>query len=485
MSARRANHADLWADVKRLPAEGSLTLEVSALHADGERRTMELSAVNLMSNVAVAGIVLTLRDVTANRTLERQLSYRADHDSLTGLANRANFLTRVSDELQRGNLPTVMFLDLDDFKAINDGLGHSAGDVLLRTVADRLKVRFANASNLVARLGGDEFGIMLVDSSTAEASVLAQQAIGDLKDSIQVNDFQSVSVSGCIGIAVAEAKNSASDLMRHADLAMYRAKQLGKGQVEGFDADLGRQTERRNEYKRDLMAALGRDQLYLVYQPIVRLSDGRTVGAEALLRWDHHIFGNVPPNDFIPLAEQTGVIIPIGAWAIEQACMSAMGWADDTMFVTVNVSGVQLRETTFVDGRATQSGAERPGCRSTGPGDHRIDTDRRQRDCRRPAQRASLVRYPHGAWTTSARATARWPTCNVCRSTSSRSTRSSSNRSTSCAVRRWPTRSSAWLATWVCEPSPKVSRPSARRWSWPGSAASSPRATCSSSRCQQ
>jgi diguanylate cyclase (GGDEF)-like protein/PAS domain S-box-containing protein len=343
-------NGQLWIAVKDLPPEGSLTIEGVVLHANGERRTMELSAVNLMSNVAVGGIVLTLRDVTANRTLERQLSYRADHDSLTGLANRSNFLTRVSDELQRGQLPTVLFLDLDDFKAINDGLGHSAGDVLLRTVADRLRIRFANSSNLVARLGGDEFGILLLDSSTAEASVLAQQAIADLKDSIPVNDFQSVSVSGCIGIAVAEPKNTASDLMRHADLAMYRAKQLGKGQVEGFDADLGRQTERRNEYKRDLMASLGRDQLYLVYQPIVRLSDGRSVGAEALLRWDHHIYGNVPPTDFIPLAEQTGVIIPIGAWAIEQACMSAAGWADDSMFVTVNVSGVQLRESTFVEG---------------------------------------------------------------------------------------------------------------------------------------
>jgi diguanylate cyclase (GGDEF)-like protein/PAS domain S-box-containing protein len=343
-------HDDLWADLSALQPEGSLTTEVSVLHANGEHRTMELSAVNLTENVSVAGIVLTLRDVTANRTLERQLSYRADHDSLTGLANRAHFLTRVSDELQRGNLPTVLLLDLDDFKAINDVLGHSAGDVLLRSVADRLKIRFANASNLVARLGGDEFGVLLIESSTAEASVLAQQAIADLKDSIQVNDFQSVSVSGCIGIAVAEPKNTASDLMRHADLAMYRAKQLGKAQVEGFDADLGRQTERRNEYKRDLMAALGRDQLYLVYQPIVRLSDGRSVGAEALLRWDHHIYGNVPPNDFVPLAEQTGVLIPIGAWAIEQACMSAVGWADDSMFVTVNVSGMQLRETTFVEG---------------------------------------------------------------------------------------------------------------------------------------
>ena len=340
----------LWMDVRQLRPESSITLEVSALHADGERRTMELSAVNLMQNVAVCGIVVTLRDVTANRTLEHQLSYRADHDALTGLANRANFLKHLGEALQRGQLPTLVFIDLDDFTAINEGLGHAAGDVLLRSVADRLTVRFTDASGLVARIGADEFGILLPNSSTAEATVMARQVIADLKNSVRVNDFQSVSVSGCIGIAAAERKNSAADLMRNADLAVDRAKQLGKGQIEGFDADLGRQTERRNEYKRDLAAALGRDQLHLVYQPVVRLSDGRTVGAEALLRWDHHIYGNVPPSDFIPLAEQSGVIIPIGAWAVEQACMSAMGWADDSMFVTVNVSRVQLREPSFVDG---------------------------------------------------------------------------------------------------------------------------------------
>jgi diguanylate cyclase (GGDEF)-like protein/PAS domain S-box-containing protein len=342
--------AGLWMDVRQLRPESSITLEVSAMHADGERRVMELSAVNLMSNVAVAGTVLTFRDITANRTLEHQLSYRADHDALTGLANRARFLTTLSEALQGPNHPTVMFIDLDDFITINEGLGHTAGDVLLRSVADRLTVRLESTSQLIARIGADEFGVLFVDTSAAEAMVLARQVIADLKQSVRVNDFQSVSVSGCIGIAVAEGRNTSTDLMRNADLAVDRAKQIGKGQVETFDADLGRQTERRNEYKRDLAAALGRDQLHLVYQPIVRLSDGRTVGAEALLRWDHHIYGNVFPSDFIPLAEQSGVIIPIGAWAIEQACMSAMGWTDDSMFVTVNVSGVQLREPGFVDG---------------------------------------------------------------------------------------------------------------------------------------
>lgn len=340
----------LWMDVRQLRPESSITLEVSAMHADGERRTMDLSAVNLIQNVAVCGTVVTLRDVTANRTLEHQLSYRADHDALTGLANRANFLKVLGAELDNGQLPTVIFIDLDDFTTINEGLGHTAGDVLLRSVADRLAVRFADMSSLVARIGPDEFGILLADVRVAEATALARQVLADLKNSVKVNDFQSVSVSGCIGIAEAEPRNSAADLMRNVDLAVDRAKQLGKGQVEGFDADLGRQTERRNEYKRDLAAALGRDQLHLVYQPIVRLSDGRTVGAEALLRWDHHIYGNVFPSDFIPLAEQSGVIIPIGAWAIEQACMSAMGWSDDSMFVTVNVSRVQLREAGFVDG---------------------------------------------------------------------------------------------------------------------------------------
>lgn len=339
----------LWMDVMQLAPETAMSLEVSALHANGERRIMELSAVNLTTNAAVAGIVLTLRDVTTSRSLERQLSYRTEHDPLTGLANRQTFLNALCEELQNGRLPTVVFVDLDDFKVINDGLGHAAGDVLLRSVGERLNARFGDVSLIVARIGSDEFGVLLNGVARTTVDELARQVIADLKHSIKVNDFQSVAVSACIGVADAEAKNSATDLMRNASVALDRAKQLGKGQIEGFDADLGRKTERRNEYKRDLLDALGRDQFHLVYQPIVRLSDGRTVGAEALLRWDHHVYGNVLPADFVTLAEQTGVMIPIGQWVVEQACASAAGWADEKMFVTVNVSAMELRDTGIVD----------------------------------------------------------------------------------------------------------------------------------------
>ena len=377
-----------------------------------------------------------------------------------------------------------MFIDLDDFTTINEGLGHAAGDVLLRSVADRLTIRFESSSKLIARIGADEFAVLFVDTSTTEAMVLARQLIADLKQSVRVNDFQSVSVSGCIGIAVAEARNSSADLMRNADLAVDRAKQLGKGQVEGFDADLGRQTERRNEYKRDLAAALGRDQLHLVYQPIVRLSDGRTVGAEALLRWDHHIYGNVFPSDFIPLAEQTGVIIPLGAWAVEQACMSAMGWADDSMFVTVNVSGVQLREPGFVDGtrrslRLSGLPADRLVLDITESTliDDRDDTFDQLQELRSDGLRTALDDY--GTGRSSLASVQRLPLDII---KIDKEIVQSIEESRSNARR---TRSSTWRATSGCGRSLRVSRRRTRLSSWPGWAASLPRGTFSSSHCQR
>ncbi|MEX1107140.1 MAG: EAL domain-containing protein [Ilumatobacteraceae bacterium] len=334
--------------LRGLEPETSLSMEVSAKHADGSQRLMEMTAVDLSQNSAVAGTVLTLRDVTATRTLQGQLRFRADHDELTGLANRAQFLTQLNRDITGERQPIVMFIDLDDFKSINDTLGHEAGDVLLKSVATRLQKRIPEDRGLVARLGGDEFAIILPGTTVDEAIEIAMAAMGDLRGPIRLNSFNSVTTSCSVGIAQPESHDTASVLLRNADFAMYRAKRRGKGFVEVFDADLEREVARTDEYRRDLLTALGRDQFSLVYQPIVRITDGCVVGAEALIRWNHHIYGAVQPGDFIELAEQTGVIIPIGWWSIHQACLTAASWPDD-VFVTVNVSGSQLRGASLVD----------------------------------------------------------------------------------------------------------------------------------------
>jgi diguanylate cyclase (GGDEF)-like protein/PAS domain S-box-containing protein len=344
---------DTWLHaVQRLRAlepETSLSMEVSAKHADGSLRLMELTAVDLRQTSAVAGTVLTLRDVTATRTLQGQLRFRADHDELTGLANRAQFLARLNRDLLANRQPIVMFIDLDDFKSINDTLGHESGDILLTSVGTRLQKRIPDERGLVARLGGDEFAIILLGIGVDQAIEIGTAVMDDLREPIRVNPFNSVSTSCSIGIAQPESHDTASALLRNADLAMYRAKRRGKGFVEVFDADLEREVARSDEYRRDLLTALGREQFTLVYQPIVRIEDGRVVGAEALIRWNHHIYGAVQPNDFIELAEQTGVIIPIGWWCIRQACLTAASWPEDDVFVTVNVSGSQLRGASLVD----------------------------------------------------------------------------------------------------------------------------------------
>ena len=344
---------DSWAIVAtrilEQPPDGTLTAEVTATHVNGSPRVLELIAVNLVQNVAVAGVVITMRDVTATRTLQHQLSFRADHDELTGLANRAQFLSRLTRELAERRRPVVVFIDLDDFKVVNDTMGHEAGDVLLRTIASRLLDRIPASTGLIARLGGDEFAALLPDMTTQQAVTLAAALIADLNDPIVLSQFHTVTASCSVGIAQPAPEENASAVLRNADFAMYRAKRRGKGFVEVFDADLEHEVARTEEYRRDLVSALGRDQFALVYQPIVRVRDGRLVGAEALIRWNHHVYGAVQPGDFVEIAEQTGVIIPIGWWSIRQACSTAAGWIDQSLFVTVNVSGSQLRGASLVD----------------------------------------------------------------------------------------------------------------------------------------
>ena len=341
-----------WTTIERirsLEPDATTNVEAVVRHANGTEKMMDLTAVNLIANVAVAGVVLTFRDITATRKLQSQLSFRADHDELTGLANRAQFLTRLNDTLHTHQLPVVMFLDLDDFKVVNDTMGHESGDVLLRSVADRLCKRIGDGPNLVARLGGDEFAVLLIGTDAHQASILATQAVNDLRDPIVLSAFHTVAASCSIGIAQSEPGDTASAVLRNADFAMYRAKRRGKGYIEIFDAELEHEVARTEEYRRDLVSALGNDQFVLEYQPIIRLHDGILVGAEALIRWHHHVYGAVKPADFIEIAEQTGVIIPIGWWSIRQACVTAAGWDDDSLFVTVNVSGSQLRGAGLVD----------------------------------------------------------------------------------------------------------------------------------------
>ena len=230
------------------PPDSTLTVEVTAAHVNGSPRLLELIAVNLVQHVAVAGVVITMRDVTATRTLQRQLNFRADHDELTGLANRAQYLSRLTRELADHRRPVVMFMDLDDFKIVNDTMGHEAGDVLLRTIANRLLDRIPGSTGLIARLGGDEFAALLPEATTQQAAVLAAALIADLNDPIVLSQFHTVTASCSVGIAQPALGENASAVLRNADFAMYRAKRRGKGHIEVFDAELEHEVARTEEY---------------------------------------------------------------------------------------------------------------------------------------------------------------------------------------------------------------------------------------------
>jgi diguanylate cyclase (GGDEF)-like protein/PAS domain S-box-containing protein len=330
------------------------TIELRSRHADGSWRTLEATGHNLLADPMVNGIVVNYRDISERKVLERQLIHEAFHDPLTGLANRALFIDRVDHALTRRDEPkrlAVLFMDVDDFKTINDSLGHAAGDLVLVAVAERLR-GCLRPEDTVARLGGDEFGVLVEDAEAGLPHELAGRLLGALRNPFEISGKQ-VHIQASIGLAYAgDDSRTANELLRNADVAMYTAKNRGKGRVERFETSMHAAVLSRLELKADLERAISHDEFRLRYQPTFDLRDGHLAGFEALLRWRHPTRGEIFPNDFIGLAEETGLIVPIGKWVLDQACSQARAWLDagrDDLVLGVNLSARQLREAEIVD----------------------------------------------------------------------------------------------------------------------------------------
>jgi diguanylate cyclase (GGDEF)-like protein/PAS domain S-box-containing protein len=295
-----------------------------------------------------------LLDVTAAKEAEEQLRHQAFHDPLTGLANRALFTDRVEHALvvhgQIGEGVAVVFLDLDDFKAVNDTLGHLVGDALLRAVGERLRAALS-PSHTVARFGGDEFAILVEnEAGGSTAADVAAHLIAELEQPFDV-DGREVFVTASVGVAVG---TDAKELFRSADVAMYRAKAAGKSQYVVYAPRMDEDVVGRLELVGDLRRARVDREFVIHYQPTVELESGSIVGVEALLRWQHPVRGLVPPMEFIPLAEETGRIVEVGRWILVEACRQAATWraelpGAETLTVSVNVSTRQVRRPGLVE----------------------------------------------------------------------------------------------------------------------------------------
>jgi len=321
-----------------------------ACRGDTGDRWLGVRLIDLREDPDVRGIVLHATDITDRKDAEAALSHLAYHDSLTGLANRARLTERIARALADDDPPSValVLVDLDGFKDVNDTLGHPVGDALLREVAHRLSAA-VRADDLVARLGGDEFAVLvrLDGDDPGQGEAAAGRLLAQLVRPA-VLDGQRVEISGSLGIAVATPGATSDSLVSDADLALYAAKLGGRGQSQLFDPAMREDARQRRQLEQGLRTALDDGQLSVVYQPVVDLAGGDVRGVEALLRWTSPTLGTVPPDRFVPLAEELGLIDRIGAWVLGEACAAAAAWRRERpgseLAVAVNVSPLQLAD---------------------------------------------------------------------------------------------------------------------------------------------
>jgi len=316
-------------------------------HKDGTLRHFEILHADLLDDSAVGGIVLNGRDVSERKAFEEQLAHQAFHDPVTHLANRALFNERVrhavARTLREGVGMAVLFVDLDDFKTVNDSLGHAVGDRVLLEVAQRIATS-VRAADTAARFGGDEFAILLEDVHDLSAAVeTAERILDALSRPLELNENQLI-IRASLGISVAEAGKAtdADELIRNADAAMYIAKADGKGGYRLFEPAMHDRVVARLALRADLQRALEREEFELHYQPLVRLDDGAVTGVEALVRWHHPTRGLIPPIEFIPFAEETGLIVDIGRWVLREGCRQARALRDQIVGAVPPTIGINL-----------------------------------------------------------------------------------------------------------------------------------------------
>jgi diguanylate cyclase (GGDEF)-like protein/PAS domain S-box-containing protein len=334
----------------------SLTPNCILIRRDGIESPIEDSAAPIHDRYGqVTGAVIVFHDVSEARATTRTMSYLAQHDSLTDLPNRVLLNDRMNEAMSLAHRYTrqlaVLFLDVDRFKHVNDSLGHMIGDRLLQSIAQRL-LSCVRASDTVSRQGGDEFVVLLSEVAHArDATVCADKILEVLRAPHQI-DQHDVHVTASIGIVTyPEDGTDVDTLMKHADFAMYHAKENGRDNRQFFKRDLNALALARHSLENALRRALERAELVLHYQPKLNLQNGEIVGVEALIRWHHPEFGLVPPADFIPIAEESGLIVPIGRWVIAEACHQAQAWQDIGLApirIGINISAVELRANDFV-----------------------------------------------------------------------------------------------------------------------------------------